>query len=84
MLKALSSILLLLAAHALAQAPSFEAAAIKPSKDLTRGISWDSEPGRINLTASLKGLITIAYHVKDFQIAGGPKWLDADRDRVEF
>jgi uncharacterized protein (TIGR03435 family) len=81
MWKGLSSILLL-AIHALAQAPAFEAAAIKPSKDLSRGTSWDSEPGRINLSATLKGLITIAYRVKDFQVAGGPKWLDGDRFEI--
>ena len=83
MLKALSSTFILLAAHALAQPPAFEAAAIKPSKDLSRGTSWDSEHGRINLSATLKGLITIAWHVKDFQVEGGPKWLDADRFEIK-
>ena len=82
MRKALSSTFILLAAHALAQAPAFEAAAIKPSKDSSRGISWDSEPGRINLSATLKGLITIAYRVKDFQVTGGPKWVDGDRFEI--
>jgi uncharacterized protein (TIGR03435 family) len=78
MLKAIFSILILLAAHALAQPPAFEAAAIKPSKDAS-GVHWDTEPGRINLRGTtLKGLITIAYHVKDFQVAGGPKWIDGD------
>jgi uncharacterized protein (TIGR03435 family) len=27
---------------------------------------------------TLKGLICLAYHVKTNQVAGGPKWLDAD------
>lgn len=78
--KLLSSIFILLAAHAFAQPPAFEAAAIKPSKDSSGGSHWDSEPGRINLRGNtLKGLIAIAYQVKDFQVAGGPKWLDGDR-----
>jgi uncharacterized protein (TIGR03435 family) len=80
--KARWSISILLSAHLLAQASAFEAAAIKPSKDSSRGISWNSEHGRINLIASLKGLITIAYHVRDFQVIGGPKWLDADRFEI--
>lgn len=80
MSRALSSIFILVAALAFAQPPAFEAAAIKPSKDASGGVHWDTEPGRINLRgATLKGLITIAYHVKDFQVAGGPKWLDGDR-----
>jgi uncharacterized protein (TIGR03435 family) len=28
---------------------------------------------------TLKGLICSAYQVKDFQVAGGPKWIDGDR-----
>ncbi len=28
---------------------------------------------------TLKGLICAAYQVKDFQVTGGPKWIDADR-----
>jgi uncharacterized protein (TIGR03435 family) len=68
------------AAFAFAQAPAFEAAAIKPSKDASGGTHWDSEPGRINLrNHTLRSLICIAYHVKDFQVAGGPKWVDGDR-----
>jgi uncharacterized protein (TIGR03435 family) len=74
--------LLLLASCAFAQPAAFEAAAIKPSKDQNRGTSWNTETNRMNLTASLKGMITIAYQVKDFQVAGGPKWLDDDRFEV--
>jgi uncharacterized protein (TIGR03435 family) len=79
MLKAISWITILAAASAFAQPAAFEAAAIKPSKDASRGVSWDTEPGRLNLSATLKGMISIAYQVKDFQVAGGPKWIDGER-----
>lgn len=80
MRKAILSTCIFLAAHAFAQPPTFEAAAIKPNKNASGGTHWDSEPGRINLRGNtLKGLISIAYQVRDFQVAGGPKWIDGDR-----
>jgi uncharacterized protein (TIGR03435 family) len=70
----------LLAAGAFAQAPAFEAATIKPTKQPFGSTHWDSHPGMIMLGGqTLKGLICIAYHVKDNQVAGGPKWIDAER-----
>jgi uncharacterized protein (TIGR03435 family) len=78
----LKALWILLAAHALAQPPAFEAAAIKPSKEAVRGITWDTGPGRINVRGTLKGLIWIAYQVKDFQVSSGPKWLDEDRFEI--
>lgn len=79
-MKALSSISILLAAHALAQPPAFVAATIKPSKDAPGHSGSHSRTGMIMLNGqTLKGLITVAYHVKDFQISGGPKWMNEDR-----
>jgi uncharacterized protein (TIGR03435 family) len=78
----LKALWILLAAHALAQPPAFEAAAIKPSKEAVRGITWDTGPGRIDVRGTLKGLIWVAYQVKDYQVAGGPKWLDEDRFEI--
>jgi uncharacterized protein (TIGR03435 family) len=72
----------LLAIPAFGQPPAFEAAAIKPSKDASRGVSWNTEHGRINLSATLKGMISVAYQVKDFQVSGGPKWIDEDRFEI--
>ena len=63
----------------MAQPPVFEAASIKPSKEFS-GRHWDSHPGTISLRGhSLKSLICVAYHVKESQVSGGPKWLDDDR-----
>ncbi|HEY3839037.1 MAG TPA: TIGR03435 family protein [Bryobacteraceae bacterium] len=78
----LKALWILLALPALAQPPAFEAAAIKPSKDVSGGTSWNTEHGRINLSATLKGMISIAYQVKGFQVAGGPRWIDGDRFEI--
>ena len=71
---------ILLATCAFAQQPAFDAATIKPSKDEFGHSGWHSRPGAIVLTGqTLKGLICIAYRVKDSQVSGGPKWLDGNR-----
>ncbi len=65
-----------------AQAPKaiFEAASIKPSDPSSAGYSWNTYPGRLTVqNLSLKNLIMLAWDVKSYQIAGGPKWLDGDR-----
>jgi uncharacterized protein (TIGR03435 family) len=70
----------LLATCAFAQPPAFEAATIKPSKDQPGHSGSHSRTGMIVLTGqTLKGLICAAYQVKDFQVSGGPKWMDDDR-----
>jgi uncharacterized protein (TIGR03435 family) len=76
----LKALWVLLAVSAFAQPPAFEAAAIKPSKPEVAGSGWHTRPGMTVLTGqTLKGLISIAYDVKDFQVSGGPKWLNSDR-----
>jgi len=80
MVKATSSILLCLAVTAFAQAPAFEAATIKPSVDAPGHSGSHSRTGMIVLSGqTLKGLICSAYRVKDYQVTGGPKWIDGDR-----
>jgi len=57
-----------------------------PSSPLsrTRGYSIIPLPGRVSArNVTLKLLIAEAHHIYDFQISGGPKWLDADRFDVE-
>jgi uncharacterized protein (TIGR03435 family) len=71
---------LVLAARAFAQPSAFEAATIKPSKEAFGSSHWNSHPGIMMLAGdTLKGLICIAYHLKDNQVSGGPKWLEGDR-----
>jgi uncharacterized protein (TIGR03435 family) len=69
-----------LSAYACAQPPAFEAATIKPSVDRPGHSGSHSRTGMIVISGmTLKALICSAYQVKDFQVAGGPKWIDDDR-----
>jgi len=74
------TLILIAASCSLAQSRSFEAATIKPSKDDPGHSGWHVRTGRIILTGqTLKSVIAIAYHLKDTQISGGPKWTDVER-----
>src|SRR5947207_1499225 len=77
------SIMALCAVATLAQTtgPTFEVASVKPNKSGDRGSRLGGAPnGRMTATnVSLKQLIGNAYNVRDFQIVGGPEWLDVDR-----
>ena len=58
----------------------FEVASIKPSDPNTQGITFRNMPGRLEINgATLRVLIEQAYDIRDFQISGGPKWIDSDR-----
>lgn len=59
--------------------PSFEVASIKPSDPTDRGMFIRFEPGGRYVThgMSVKSLIENAYDLHDFQISGGPGWLDS-------
>lgn len=61
--------------------PAFEVASIKPSKSQDQRFMIRPLPGgRLNVTnVPLKQLITVAYRVQDFQISGGPDWLNSER-----
>jgi uncharacterized protein (TIGR03435 family) len=67
------------------QKPSFEVASIKPSDPGNTRFAIVGQPGgRLIVTgASLKGLIALAYAVRDFQISGGPNWITTDRWDIE-
>ncbi len=64
-----------------ASGPTFEVASIKPSDPSSRMIMLRNAPGgrftANGITAKL--LITQAYNVRDFQISGGPSWMDSAR-----
>ena len=60
---------------------TFEVASIKPSAPDARGTMFQMQPGggvRIS-GATLRTLITFAYDVRDFQVSGGPGWINSDR-----
>jgi uncharacterized protein (TIGR03435 family) len=63
----------------------FEVASIKPNQSGTSTIRWTFEGGRFTaVNVTLKALVSSAYAppqqpLADFQIAGGPRWLDSAR-----
>jgi uncharacterized protein (TIGR03435 family) len=69
------------AAIAYAQtSPKFEVASTRPGNPADRRPFFDVQPGGsfIAKNASAKRLIEWAYDIKDFQISGGPGWMDSD------
>jgi bla regulator protein blaR1 len=59
----------------------FEAASVKPSNATIPGMGIRRQPGgRFNtVNTPLKLLITFAYQIQDFQLVGGPGWMNSDR-----
>ena len=81
---AVSAILFIAALQSNAQTPpprpEFEVASVKPNTS-ANGMTMIRPPvgGRFNATnARLKMLISIAYKVQNFDISGGPGWIDSD------
>ena len=67
-----------------APAPSFEVAAIKPSHPGTPGPSFRFHGDGITIhSATLKAIMGFAFNVRDFQISGGPSWINSDRYDIE-
>lgn len=77
--------LALAAGFLVAQSPSeplqFEVASIKPSAGDERRVGFQIQPGGgfRAMGANVKLLIGFAYDVRDFQISGGPGWINSDR-----
>lgn len=59
----------------------FEVASIKPCQPGARGPTfYNPTRERFAITCiTPKGLIAYAYDVRDFQVSGGPGWLDSDQ-----
>jgi uncharacterized protein (TIGR03435 family) len=76
---------LVMTVPARSQAPdSFDVASVKPAQPGTRGYSVQFLPASLKASNStLKTLIAEAYHVYDFQISGGPNWLNSERYDLE-
>jgi len=59
---------------------TFEVASVRPSAPDARGfINFLPGGGLRALGIPLKTLITLAYEVRDFQVSGGPGWIDSER-----
>lgn len=64
--------------------PSFEVASIKPDHSGAQQIMIMFRPGTFTTKGTtVKLLITIAYGVKEFQVSGGPGWINTDRFDVD-
>jgi uncharacterized protein (TIGR03435 family) len=64
--------------------PSFEVAAVKPNRSGDGGVSVGMPPGRfIAEGATTKFLIAYAYNFKDFQVTGGPSWINSERYDID-
>ena len=64
--------------------PTFEVASIKPNKSGSPGTRIMIPPGKVTVSGiTLKQFIAIAYHVRDFQVSGGPSWINSDRYDID-
>lgn len=59
---------------------AFDAASIKPNNSLRRGLMINTTKSGefVGENVTLRNLIAYAWHVKEFQTLGGPKWADSD------
>ena len=65
-------------------APSFEVASIKPNRSGDQRIRLMFAPDGLSANGlPVKELIGFAYNLKDFQISGGPGWIESERYDIE-
>jgi uncharacterized protein (TIGR03435 family) len=78
-MRILPILLALVPAAALAQAPAFEVATVKPAAPDARGRFISPGPGGgIRITnMTLKDMVEFAWNLQPFQLSGGPAWLDS-------
>lgn len=69
--------------------PSFDVASIKPSATTIGGRQGPPGgtlrymPGKVIGNVTARRIITEAYHLTDYQVFGGPAWIDNDRFDIE-
>ena len=64
--------------------PSFEVATIKPNNPDGRQMIIGRPGGRVSIVgATVKVLVATAYRVRDFQVIGGPNWINTERFDIE-
>lgn len=79
MVEQMRAIALLLFATAGAFPQTFDAVSVKPSSPDSR-LRADLNAGGVAFTkVTLRILIRAAYRVQDFQLSGGPRWMDTDQ-----
>jgi bla regulator protein blaR1 len=62
-------------------AQTFDVATVKPNSSDDRRVMIQFQPGGrfVATGVSLRMLITIAYDIREFQLSGGPAWINDDR-----
>jgi uncharacterized protein (TIGR03435 family) len=80
---ALALVLFIAGAPVVAQQPAFEVASIKPDVSGQPGPLFELFPGFHVERATLKSLVLMAYGIHDFQLSGGPGWINSDRYNIE-
>jgi bla regulator protein blaR1 len=77
----LAALVLMVAATAQTPPKVFDISTVKPNAANDNRVMLQIQPGgRFNATGvTLKMLMTEAYNVRDFQISGGPGWMDTER-----
>jgi uncharacterized protein (TIGR03435 family) len=84
MIKCLPALFVLGVVSAFCQAPSFEAASIKPSEEGEGHSGWHTRKGYLVLqNLTLRRLVATAYDLTDERVLGGPKWISDDRYHIE-
>ena len=75
------SLVLAFAATCWAQQLQFEVASVKVNHSPAGGSNFNRTPGGgLNaIRVTLKEMITFAYDIHDYQLIGGPKWIDEER-----
>jgi len=64
--------------------PAFEVASVKPSKTSGKANLRAFPGGRtVGTNITLKHLIELAYNVREYQVTGGPKWIDSTEYDIE-
>lgn len=67
-----------------ASSPSYEVASIKPNRSGDGMVRFMFAPDGLSANGlPVKMLIGFAYNMKDFQISGGPAWIDSERYDIE-
>jgi bla regulator protein blaR1 len=64
--------------------PVFEVASIKPNKSGEPNVSLMFTPNGFDATnAPVREVIQLAYQVQEYQVSGGPSWINSDRYDIE-
>jgi uncharacterized protein (TIGR03435 family) len=63
--------------------PAFEVASIKPADPAASGSSTRTNQGRLTMSnVTLRRCIMYAYNIHEYQLSGGPDWIDTARYEI--